>query len=208
VIEDWPVEAAEDWLNTDAALPVVIATPVLAVKPALPVEYGERLKTLQAAWSSLSDYQRKYLSVWRECGLNGRKAERASGTPHSTAVSWNADANFVTVRDMWRAEAGDDALNRDRLLARHDDIVETLLTPKPILHQGVATGHMEVEAGAAAKANETLMRAAGVLKDKDIEVNVGLQGPSFHISVVQKDGKVIDATPKYVDVSLPPVDGT
>src|SRR2546423_360530 len=95
------------------------------------------------------------------------------------------ESNYATVVRVWHANAGASALDRDRLLARQDDIVETLLTPKPILHQGAPTGFEEVEAGAAARANETLMQAAGLLKSKDdVNVNIGIVGPALNITVM------------------------
>lgn len=195
--DDWLEGAPEDWI--DGELPA----PTLTVKPALPTEYGARLTMLQAAWVKLNDKQRRYLSIWRECRLNGRKAAAIAGIARSTVISWNKCSHFVAVRDLWRAEVGEDALNRDRLLARQDDIVETLLTPKPVLHQGADTGFREVDAGAASRANETLMKAAGMLKDKDLEINVGMVGPSLVIQVVQPTGALIDVSPKFVDVNLP-----
>lgn len=115
------------------------------------------------------------------------------------------------VARVWRANVAANALDKDRLLARQDDIVETLLEPKYILHQGLPVFDpkrpgemiMEVEAAAAGKANETLMKAAGLLKDKDIEVNVAVAvgPPTLNIQVlpappsqlVKRDPVVIDA---------------
>lgn len=129
---------------------------------------------------------------------------------------WMLEPDYAMVVKVWRANAASNALDRDRLLARQDDIVETLLTPKPILHQGIAVwdprrpGEIleEVEAAAAGKANETLMKAAGMLKDKEIEINVGIAvgPPTLNIQVlpappskvVQVENVAIDA--QYTEV--------
>ena len=120
--------------------------------------------------------------------------------PHTR---WMNEPDYALVVKVWRANAAASALDRDRLLARQDDIVETLLTPKDILHQGVPTGFQEVEAGAASRANETLMKAAGLLKDKELDINIGISvgPPTLNIQVMPappsqvkvREGVVIDA---------------
>lgn len=107
------------------------------------------------------------------------------------------EPDYSLVARVWRANAAANALDKDRLLARQDDIVETLLTPKPILHQGIMVPDTrigaqagavleEVEAGAAGKANEVLMKAAGLLKDKELDINIGvvIGPPTLNIQVM------------------------
>lgn len=129
-------------------------------------------------------------------------------------INWMHEPAYRTIVRLWQGVAGSEALDKDRLLARQDDIVETLLTPKPVLHQGIMVRDTrpgapvdavleEVEAGAASRANEVLMKAAGLLKDKELEVNVGIVGPGLSIQVMEPNGVVKDATPIGVPIELP-----
>lgn len=190
----------DDWLDTGeakAGLPVVVEVP--------PV-YADRVALVEACWGRLSLPQKTFLTALRENRFNARAANRAVNGANYTNTShtkWMQSSDYATVARVWRATAADGALNKDRLLVRQDDIVETLMTPKPILHQGAPTGFEEVEAGAASRANEVLMKAAGMLKDKEIDVNVGLVGPTLVIQVVKPEGGVIDITPRGVSLALP-----
>jgi hypothetical protein len=214
--------ASDDWLDTSPtpepiAFPADSETPADATLPALPLgpqaiaaasDAADKRARFIVAWESLAERQRVFLNTWRECRFNARRALRVlGGTTHrvgkSTIHNWMADPHFEYARTLLRSASIEEILSRDNLVARHDDVVETLLTPKPILHQGFATGHYEVDAAAAGKANEVLLRLGGHLKDKDIDVNVGIVGPSLVIQVVQPSGDVIDVTPQHVTVELP-----
>jgi hypothetical protein len=203
--------ANEDWLDTGEAKAVV------AAPPAIPAEFVARHALVEECWGRLSPAQRTFLAAWRECRFNARAANRAVHGVSYTNTShtkWSQEPDYSTVMRVWRAMAADSALDKDRLLTRQDDIVETLLTPKPVLHQGVMVPDTrigaragdvleEVEAGAASRANEVLMKAAGLLKDKELEVNIGLIGPSLNIQVVQPNGEVKNVTPRGVTVEMP-----
>lgn len=198
----------EDWLDE----PV----PQLPVPTELPVDPRARLALLEECWQRLTAKQRTFLTAFRENRLNARAAARAldmGGGRCTSHTNWMRERDYSTVVRIWQGAAGAEALDKDRLLARQDDIVETLLTPKPVLHQGLpvfdprAPGQAkileEVEAGAAGRANEVLMKAAGLLKDKELDVNIGLVGPSMVIQVMQPDGELKDITPKGVEIALP-----
>lgn len=176
----------------------------------MPATFAERLALVEGCWSRLTLSQRTFLSAMRENRMNARAANRQLFGKDWTAsqhTAWMHTDDYATVVKIWRAHAAGEALDKDRLLARQDDIVETLMTPKPILHQGVPTGFEEVEAGAASRANETLMKAAGLLKDKDTDAGIGIIGPTLIVQIVQADGKVVDVTPHTVNAELPePVD--
>jgi hypothetical protein len=200
---------SEDWLDIEEAKPAENTGLPAVVVP--PVDFATRVAILEAAWAKLSIEQRTFLHAWRENRCNARAANRqlrGRDETYSQHTRWTSDPNYATVMQIWRASYAADALDRDRLLARQDDIVETLLTPKHVMHQGAPTGIMEVEAGAAARANETLMKAAGLLKDKEIEVNVGVVmggPPTLNIQVMptpaaatQNGNVVIDA--KFTEV--------
>lgn len=184
---------SEDWLDIGERegegghLPVPVT---------LPDDYKSRLALVESCWARLTEKQKIFLQAWRDCRYNALAACRQLGLGQNTKpmTSYSRNPDFAMVVRVWRANAAADALDRDRLLARQDDIVETLLTPKPILHQGVPTGFEEVEAGAAARANETLMQAAGLLKSKDeVNVNVGVYSP-VQVEVEKPAVNVIDAT--------------
>lgn len=216
---------SEDWLEPEAppqALVPFEGTPADAVAPGFPVgpqaitaamDANARRAQLLMAWESLEERQRVFLNTWRECRFNANRALRVlAGTSHkvskTTVNNWAADANFELTRDMLRSASITEILSKDYLAARQEDIVETLLAPKPILHQGFATGHFEVEAGAAGKANEVLLRLGGHLKDRELEVNVGVivGPPTLHIQVMptppseaaRNESVVIDA--KFTEV--------
>ena len=212
---------SEEWLDIDLPKPSIPEGEVSdASMPALPV--GPQALTIAAdaaakreqfvvAWASLSDKQRVFLNTWRECRFNAAKAMRMpANTRHSitkqTVTNWQGNPSFEHVFTLLRSASVEQILNRDNLAARQEDIVETLLTPTPILHQGQHTGFMEVQAASASKANEVLLRLGGHLKDKDLEVNVGIVGPSFQIQVMQPSGELIDVTPQRVAVTLPEPD--
>lgn len=213
----------EDWLDIKEseypAYPVVLkleegkpadaGVPGLDSQAVLDAEAArEKRAQFILSWESLSEAQRVFLNTWRECRFNMSRALRVlAGTAHgyskTSVLRWADDPRYVFVRDLLRDASVEEILKRNYLAARHEDIVETAMTPTPILHQGVATGHFEVELGVAAKANETLLKLGGHLKDKDVELNVGIVGPSFVIQVVQPDNTVTDITPRGVPVQLP-----
>lgn len=141
--------------------------------------------------------------------------EKATGIGRRTHRGWvESNVNYATLVRLWMGVAGSEALDKDRLLARQDDIVETLLEPRPMVHQGIAVigpdGPMfnPGDLTGAARANETLMKAAGLLKDKEIEINVGIAigPPTLNIQVmpappsaiVRSESVAIDA--KFTEV--------
>lgn len=213
---------SDDWLDTEE-YPVRFVPPKEGVPadgdvPGVGVQAisdAEAAKEKRAqfllSWQSLTDSQRIFLNTWRECRFNTNRALRVlAGTVHGyskTSVQrWVDNPQYSFVRELLRDASVEEVLKRNYLAARQEDIVETALTPTPILHQGIATGHNEVQLGVAHKANETLLRLGGHLKDKDLEINVGIVGPSFTIQVVQPDNTVIDVTPRGVPIALPEPD--
>lgn len=210
----------EDWLN-EPAHDYPVAKPDADLKPAstdlaLPlaegmldkaIAAGERRGQFIAAWGLLTEQQRMYLNTWRECRFNGAKTLRVltdvRGISKTGVIKWADLPAFRLALTMMRQASVEEILHHDYLVARQEDIVETLLTPQPILHQGFATGHFEVQAAAAGKANETLLKLGGHLKEDKQDINVGIVGPSFTIQVMQNDGSVKDVTPRGVTVQLP-----
>lgn len=205
------MDSDDDWLDAPNEKPAGNTLPALPLgtrELAAAATAQERRAQFVSAWESLPEQQRVFLNTWRECRFNTRKTLRvlagtSFGTAKSTVYNWGANDAFELVRNALRDASVEEILSRANLAARHDDIVEEALTPKPILYQGEHTGFEEIELGTAAKANETLLRLGGHLKDKDLEINVGIVGPSFTIQVVQPDGAIIDVTPKGVPIALP-----
>lgn len=210
--------ANDDWLFAETPPVAVVpfeGTPADTGTPGLSsrsIEAGtaaiETRAKFVACWESLTDAQRVFLNTWHECRFNQNRALRVlTGTQYGyskTSVQrWNEIPQYEFVKDMLRSASVAEILNRDYLAARQEDIVETALTPAPILHQGFATGHFEVELGVANKANETLLKLGGHLKDKELDLNIGIVGPSLVIQIVQPDGGIKDITPRGVTVELP-----
>lgn len=213
--------ADEDWLNEPApAYPVAKpdeGAPADADLPGLPlssdaldraVTATEKRAQFIAAWSQLTEHQRIWLNTWRESRFNqGRTIRVLAGTTvvgsKTTVQRWRTDPGFEYVEKVLRTASVEEILSRDYLAARHEDIAETALTPAPILHQGVATGHYEAELGVAAKANETLMKLGGHLKDKELDLSIGIVGPALMIQVVQADNSVKTLQATGVPVQLP-----
>lgn len=199
---------SEDWLADErvSALPIPVE---------LPVEPAARLALAEQCWAQLSDKQRLALTAFRDNRLSARRAEANGGADRRQHRTWrDGNPNYATIVRLWLGVAGSEALDRDRLLARQDDIVETLLTPKPIFHQGIAMigsdgkPYESVDAAGAGRANETLMKAAGLLKDKEVDINIGIivGPPTLNIQVmptaaskaIVQDSVAIDA--KFTEV--------
>lgn len=169
----------------------------------IPPDFPARIAMVEKAWAKLSIEQRTFLAAFRECRYNARETARKLGS-ESKRIShrgWMHQKDYATVVQIWRGEAAADALDRDRLLARQDDIVETLLTPKPILHQGVATGHYEIEAGAASRANEVLLDRVMPKPRADVEVNVGVVFTPPSVEVINSAGNADSVDAEFVEVS-------
>lgn len=204
-----------DWLDIAERPPVVLPIPV-----ELPSDPKARLALAEQCWMSLSDKQRTSLTIFRDSRLSARRAEASGGANRLTHRNWvRNDMNYSTLVRLWTGVAGSEALDKDRLLARQDDIVETLMTPKPLLHQGIMIPDTrigarpgaileEIEAGAASRANEVLMKAAGLLKERELDINIGVVvgPPTLNIQVmpsppskvVALESVVIDA--KFTEV--------
>jgi hypothetical protein len=173
---------SEDWLETSesaAALPASVE---------LPADYMSRAALMTAAWERLSTNQKTFLAAYRENRFNERATCRSLGLSDTTKpnTGWMRNPDYALVVRVWRANVAAEAQDRDRLLARHDGIVEELLTPvQQISRDGLVLGE-KADLNGAARANETLMKAAGLLKDKEVEINVGISvgPPTLNIQVM------------------------
>lgn len=194
--DDWlEVETPDDWLSTEptSALPAVIEEPGLTARPVLPESAATKLLKMRECVARLSSKQQYYIETLRNCRWNERAAIKAlSNTPFAitrTAVwRWREKEDYAYVYNILKADAAGNVLDTDKLLLRQEDIIEQLMTPQPILHQGAATGYFENRAPAASKANEVLMKAAGLLKNDEQTTRhvvrfVNLAGPEVQTAI-------------------------
>ena len=165
--------------------------------PALPVavseivDLGERIKTFEAAWKKLSPRQQKFLETWQLCNFNARKTARALGDQTQAHARWVKGPDFALCMDVMRRVEATQILNREKLIIRHDELVESLMTEKPVLHQGIPVYMdgkplMEIEAAAAAKVNKDLLEIGGHAKPEQ-QASFGA-GPPLIIQVTSKIG--------------------
>ncbi len=147
-IEESPLEDAPP-----PSLPAVVK---------LPDDIVARAELVEKCWEKLSVKQKVFLNALRDCHFNARAATRtlAGAVTRTSHITWMHTEDYAMVMRLWQANAAREALNPERLLIRQDEIVETALTPKPILYQGVPTGLYEVDASTAARANVELLDRA------------------------------------------------
>jgi len=182
----------------------------------IPGDPSERSRDFDACWAQLSDKKKKFLVELQKYRFNARATIRSMGAaaPNQTTTSrWpRSDESYRRVLAIMQFEATEGVLSKEHLVLRHNDCVETLLTPKPVLYQGIPvrdtrdpTGNSvleEVEAGAAAKANETLLRLGGHLRDEQEKASV--VGPSLIVQVTSREsGEVVTTTNIGVLPELP-----
>ena len=179
------------------------ALPVVAVDA--PSDPMERVRAFEKAWAELSVPQKSYLSALKDNNFRMSKAVEALGktrTYNSTVTRWRANEHYAFIEKAMKADVVKDILERERLVIRHDNIVEDLLEPKPILYQGAPTGFYENQAGQAAKVNETLLRVGGHLKEEDQVAQRG--GPALVIQLTNRiGGEIISEVKVGVIPELP-----
>lgn len=178
----------------------------------LPVDEKKQSDLLMECWNGLGQQKQVYLKLLRENNFNVRKTVRLlAGTPDSVsraaARNWTHDADFAFVLKVMTTTEVGDVVKKERLLLRANEIAEEALEPRPILHKGRATGYYETKPDIALRANEQLMKTQKMLGNDDAPTG-GYSGPALIIQVVQRDGSVIDMSPRGVTVDLPAPDGT
>jgi hypothetical protein len=174
-----------DWLDIgdEAQLPATIDHIV------------EETSAFPAAWSKLSDAQKRFLEAWRNCGFSNADAFRLLGqNPRSSQVTkWLPNEHFVFCRKILKKLGMQDALDKAHQVTALERLANKLETPKPILYQGVPVYHEgvilhEEEAGAAAKVRETLLKVGGHLKE-DVSQG-GFTLPALIVQVTNKTGEI------------------
>ncbi len=160
-----------DWLDTDDT-----RIPALPIPVELPAGPGARVALAEQCWAALSDKQRVALTAFRENRLSARKMEAATGIGRRTHRGWvQGNINYATLVRLWMGVAGSEALDKDRLLARHDDIVE--------------------------EAHEALLRAAGAFPKEGGDINVGVAFVPQQVEIEQSAG-IIDVVAEEVEAGL------
>lgn len=203
-----------DWLDIEEPGQLVVASQPV---PAVSGDPIARIREFDTAWAKLSVKQQAFLVQLQANGFNARRACRAMGdaAPNQTTTwKWpKNDPDYAIALRIMKQDATADVLERERLILRQDEMVESLMTPKPILHQGLPVFDpsdperkailMEVEAAAAAKVNETLLRVGGHLRDE--QEKAAIVGPALIVQVTSREsGDVVQVTAVGVTPQLPP----
>lgn len=210
VEQDW-MGVGEDWLegavtatSTESAdtAPIEVSTLTL---PAVP---DERNALISQAWGELTDLQRFYLEVAEHnrfvYAATARSKEWTGLVPCPARFSvrrWMKQPAFKLMMNVMKASAANEALSKDDIIVHAAAIREKALTPKPILYQGDPTGFTEIQGDVALRANEQLAKLGGHLKQEDVAQ--GQQGPALLVQIIQKEGQVVDVTPRGVTIDLP-----
>jgi hypothetical protein len=170
--------------------------------PALPVAVQEitnlveQTKSFEASWRALSDRQRKFLQTMEDNHFNERRSAKALSDRTQTYRRWHGNTDYALCLDILRRAASGQLLKKEPLILRHNELVESLMTEKPVLYMGSPVigldgqPMMEIEAGAAAKVNMDLIELGGHKPKEAEKTNYG-HGPALVIQVVNaKDGTV------------------
>jgi len=160
-----------------------------------------KLKLLDKAWRKLTKRQQVFLTLLRENRFNQRSTCRmlehtSDHVSRSSLRKWiDEDEDFGFVMDVMKTVSSGASIDRERLILRAEEIAEESLEPTPILYQGAPTGFYENSKETALKANEQLMKVAGMLRsdEKSARVTVRL------VNLAGSEGQqIIDAQAEVV----------
>lgn len=173
-----------------------------------PAVMSERNAIIDRVWRALTKWQRAYLDALEENDFNSAATLRSLGddAPGRATVSrWKREPDFSFILKVRKTTRAAELLEKNSLVLEAGHIREAALKPKPILHQGVPTGHYENKPDIALRANEQLAKLGGHLKGDDGPTQA--QGPALLIQVVQAGGQIVDITPRGVTIDLPAPNG-
>lgn len=170
------------------------------VSPGLPAvvseiaDLGQQAKSFKKSWAALSTRQQQFLTAMESNNFNERKTARALNDGTQSYRRWHTNDDYALCLDILRRCASGQILKKEPLIIRHHELVESLMTPKPVLYAGIPVMHngeilMEIEAGAAAKVNMDLIELGGHKPKEDQKLNFG-HGPALVIQVMAQDGTV------------------
>lgn len=169
-----------------------------------PPALHERNPIIEAVWRGLTKWQRSFIDALEECKWNNAAARRKLGddAPGMTTLTrWRRQKDFAFIIQVRKSQAAAELLEKSDIIVHAGAIREAALEPKPVLYQGAPTGYTENQPEVALRANEQLAKLGGHLKQED-GGQMG-QGPALIIQVVQRDGAVVDVTPRGVTIDLP-----
>lgn len=230
MVEDWlalPGDvAAEKTAAEDAAFDAVsesYAVPALAApgRAEVVAVMGGRA-AFAKAWRTLTKRQRLFLLALQRARFKHFTAVAATnrviasdpacedrtklgvGTPSRWARD-NEDYRLVLA--ALKADAMAQVTSREDLVLRAHRIAELAEEGEPVFGSdrdgdGQKIIGYEKKLDTALRANEQLMKATKVL-GADAPVGLGGTGPALVIQVIQRDGALVDVTPKGVTIDLP-----
>lgn len=124
--------------------------------------------------------------------------------PHTR---WMNESDYALVVKVWRANVAANARDQDVRLAKHEEILDIALTPRPVFHQGAPVigldgkPYEEVDVGTARATNVDLMKVAGLFPKEGAEINVGVAFTPVKVEIEQPAGDVTDAAYEVVEAS-------
>lgn len=182
-----------EWDDIEDHVPV----PALRTEVAEVGDPVERMKRFDKAWNALTIVQKTFLHTWQNSRFNAQKAISKLGKSRdyrSVICRWRRDnEDFAFCEKVMKSDATAEVLERERLTLRQDEIAEAGLAKVPILHQGIDTGFREyADLGVALRANETLLRQGGHLKDE--QPAAAFTGPALVVQLTTKIGEVVQET--------------
>lgn len=189
---DWLDEDDDSWLDDEAAPAAeVVSEPVVhAGKPAVPKvprpKRKKRPKELILAERALRPAQRVYMGFLIQCSTIA-EADRAFanagyGFNRSTLYRWRQDPVFAETMRLKQQHMFEMlGISKEKVLLDAEKAKEIALTPKPILHKGIDTGHREVEIGAYLRALELQGKGVGIGVQEQqrvaVHIDIDFSGP-------------------------------
>jgi hypothetical protein len=204
-------------IEADHTKPPVVSQQALAVAK----QHSDERETFVRAWNDLTTRQQVFLRALQQTGFSNSRALKvlneavrldptiagSRSTQHklglTTVQRWaRENASFKIVLNAMKAEIARQVTSRDDLLLRAHRAAEYAEEEQPILYQGEHTGFVERKPDVMLRANEQIAKITKVLGGEE-KGPTGAVGPSLVIQVVQRDGALVDVTPKGVTIDLP-----
>lgn len=170
------------------------------------------------AWRCLTLRQRAYLRALQRNGFRHQAAlkiaNNATAGTDERKISWYTPARWAREDHEYRkvlaaikSDAVAHVITKDDLLLRAHNIAELAMDGEEVFGVDKDNGGYKVighekKLDTALRANEQLMKATKVLGGEERGQN-GTVGPALVIQVVQRDGALVDVTPKGVTIDLP-----
>lgn len=170
------------------------------------------------AWRCLTRRQRAYIRALQRNNFRHpaalKIANNATAGEGERKIQWSTpsrwardDHEYKVVLAAVKSDAAAHVVTRDDLLLRAHRIAELAEDGEPVYGVDRAEGGMKLlgherKLDTALRANEQIAKITKVLGGEE-RGNGGAVGPALIIQVVQRDGGLVDATPKGVTIDLP-----